>query len=178
MTTPNQQYVYVTNPSSAGGTPPGKAPKLTKQRYPAGTQVNQPSRTTGPMSGSKAGQGQQSGSGRTGAPARQSIGQRAAQVNVPKGVPVILGNRQVIFFAWIVAMILVGFDEWHNYHLLPRPARFWYTSLTFGLLIMASFADAMVPLANAFAIGFVVVLLWQYYEGSGQFSQTSGGATG
>lgn len=70
-------------------------------------------------------------------------------------------------------MIVVGFDDWHNYHILPRPARLWYTSLTYGLLILASMADALVPLANALAIGYAIMLIWQYYNGTGQFAQGS-----
>jgi hypothetical protein len=97
--------------------------------------------------------------------------QQRQQVSMPKGVPAILGNRSVIFSSWAVSMVVVCFDEWHNYHILPRPARLWYTSLTFGLLVLASIPDALVPLANAFAIGFTIMLIWQYYNGSGQFAQ-------
>jgi hypothetical protein len=74
-------------------------------------------------------------------------------------------------------MIVVGFDDWHNYRLLPRPSRLWYTSLTFGLLMLASLIDAMVPLINALALGYVIMLIWQYYNGAGQFAKTSGGST-
>ena len=80
-------------------------------------------------------------------------------------VPPILSNRSVVFNMWLIAMILVGFDEWHNLNILPRPARLWNTSLVYGLLMMLGFVDVMVPIANAFAIGFTVVLLYQYFGG-------------
>lgn len=71
----------------------------------------------------------------------------------------------MIFHAWVVAMIIIGFDEWHNHKILPRPARLWYASAFYGLLIVFSIADPMVPLANAFAVGYTITLLWQYYNG-------------
>jgi hypothetical protein len=67
---------------------------------------------------------------------------------------------------WIIAMFIVGFDEWHNLGILPRPARLWDTSLFYGLLTIAGFVDLMVPLVNALAIGYTVVLLMQYYQGN------------
>jgi hypothetical protein len=144
MTTPNQQYVYVQNPP-------------------------QGSRTGGSQTG---GQGQ-SGSGSAGSAPRQGN-----TVQLPKAIPgpvrIFLGNRHTLMYMWLIAMILVGFDEWHNYGILPRPSRLWYTSLTYGLLALASAVDAMVPIANALAIGFTIMLVWQYYNGSGQFGKTSG----
>lgn len=62
-------------------------------------------------------------------------------------------------------MITVSFDEWHNLGILPRPARLWDTSLFYGLLVLLGFVDAMVPIVNAFAIGYTLVLLYQYYQG-------------
>lgn len=159
MTTPNQQYVYVQNPSGSG-----------------------PSRTRGPMSGSNTGsQGQQQGTGsggasRTGGGQQNASGSRQ-QVPIPKGLPPMLGNRKVLFYSWIASMILVGFDEWHNYRILPRPSRLWSTSLVYGLLTLGSVVDAVVPLANAFGVGYTIMLLWQYYNGSGQFSKSSGKAS-
>jgi hypothetical protein len=67
---------------------------------------------------------------------------------------------------WIIAMILIGFDEWHNLNVLPRPSRLWDTSLVYGVLVMLGFVDVMVPLANALAIGFTFQLLWQYFQGN------------
>jgi hypothetical protein len=89
----------------------------------------------------------------------------ARQVDIPKGLPKALGNRSLIFNAWIVAMIVVGFDEWHNLHIFPRPLRLWYTSLFYGILVMVAMADVMVPIANAFAVGYTITLLYQYYNG-------------
>lgn len=96
---------------------------------------------------------------------------KSKQTSVPRGVPAFLGNREVIFVAWMVAMILVGFDEWKNNNILPRPQRLWYTSLTYGLLALVSGIDFVVPIANAFAIGFTLVLLYQYYQKTGQFGE-------
>jgi len=89
----------------------------------------------------------------------------ARQVNVPNGVPRILGNRSVVFNAWIIAMIVIGFDEWHNLHIFPRPLRLWYATLFYGILLMVGIADVMVPIVNAFAVGYTLMLIWQYYNG-------------
>lgn len=93
------------------------------------------------------------------------------QVAVPNGVPRFLGARPVIFWAWVAAMAMVSWDEWNSHHILPRPARLWYTSLTYFLLALLATADAAVPLATALAIGFTVVLTMQYYTGNGQFTK-------
>lgn len=155
MTTPSTQYVYVQNPQ---GQQKGRAAPSQ-----AGSQ------------GAAAGSGSRASGSRTNPGKQQQQQQR--QVKIPAGLPPILGNRQIVFYAWIGAMILVGFDEWHNYRLLPRPSRFWYTSLFYGLLTLGSIVDVMVPLVNAFAIGYTIMLLWQYYNGSGQFDKTSGSAS-
>jgi hypothetical protein len=148
MTTPSQQYVYVQNP------PQGRTG----------------GRTTASQTG---GQGQ----GQAGPGSRQPQSQQAPTAPFMKGLPqpvrVFLGNRQTLFYAWIVAMILVGFDDWHSYQILPRPSRFWYTSLTYGLLGIAASVDMMVPICNALGVGYTITLLWQYYNGSGQFGKTS-----
>lgn len=91
--------------------------------------------------------------------------QRQVKFKGPVSVPPFLSNRSIVFNAWLIAMILIGFDEWHNLGILPRPARLWNTSLVYGLLMMLSFVDPMVPIANALAIGFDVALLYQYYQG-------------
>lgn len=91
------------------------------------------------------------------------------RVNVPNGVPRFLGARPLIFWTWGIAILMVSFDEWHTYGILPRPARLWYTSLLFLLLAIVSQFDALVPIANAFAVGMVMVLAYQYYTGEGQF---------
>lgn len=77
-----------------------------------------------------------------------------------------LNNRSVVFNAWIVAMVVIGFDEWHNLGILPRPARLWDASLVYGVLVLLGFADIMVPIANALAIGYTIMLIWQYYNGN------------
>lgn len=101
-----------------------------------------------------------------------SISQTKAPVNVPKGLPTFLGNRQLIIAMWIVAMIVIGFDEWHNLGILPRPSRLWYSSVVYGGLAILGIADAMVPIANAFAVGFTIMLIYQFYNSSGQFTGT------
>jgi len=77
----------------------------------------------------------------------------------------------MLLFTWAIAMVLVSLDEWHTYHILPRPARLWYTSLTFLLLAAASTIDAFVPITTLFAFGLIIVLGYQYYQGEGQFGQ-------
>lgn len=90
-------------------------------------------------------------------------------VRVPFGAPKFLGARSVLLFAWMAAMAMVSLDEWHTNHVLPRPARLWYTSLTFFLLAAVSTIDVLVPLTNLFALGLIIVLAMQYYTGTGQF---------
>jgi hypothetical protein len=97
---------------------------------------------------------------------------RAANPSVPRGLG-FLNQRPVVFSMWMIAMITVGFDEWHNNNILPRPARLWDTSLLYGMLVLFGFVDPLVPLANAFAIGYTLVLLYQYYNGG-----LSGGSSG
>jgi hypothetical protein len=99
-----------------------------------------------------------------------SVGSSNAPVNIPKPLPKMLGSRPIIFYSWMVALILVGYDEWHTLGVIPRPSRFWYTSLLYGLLVIISIPDAMVPLANALAIGYTFYLIWQYFNGGGQFT--------
>jgi hypothetical protein len=99
------------------------------------------------------------------------IPQQNPTANIPRGMPQFLrsgpiNNRSVVFNAWMIAMIVVGFDEWHNLGILPRPARLWDTSLVYGLLVMLGFVDAMVPIANALAIGYTFQLIWQYFQGN------------
>jgi hypothetical protein len=72
----------------------------------------------------------------------------------------------MVFNAWIIAMIIIGFDEWHNLGILPRPARLWDATLVYGVLVMVGFVDVLVPIANAFALGYTFMLLFQYYQGN------------
>lgn len=90
---------------------------------------------------------------------------QARYANPGYQTPRLLANRQVVLGSWVIAMIIIGFDEWHNLHILPRPKRLWDTSLFYGLLTLFSVADAVVPIANAFAIGYTLTLLYQYYNG-------------
>lgn len=97
------------------------------------------------------------------------------RVSVPSGVPSFLGARSIILFSWIAAMAMVSLDEWHTHGVLPRPARLWYTSITYGLLAIAATVDAAVPLVNLLAIGLTIAVAYNYYTGSGGFGST--GAT-
>lgn len=91
------------------------------------------------------------------------------QTTMP-GIPSFLGNQQVIVYAWFASMMIVSWDEWRNNGILPRPSRLWYTSLTFAVLAIAGFITPLIPLLNALAIGYTIMLLWQYYNKSGQFA--------
>jgi hypothetical protein len=99
------------------------------------------------------------------------IPQQSPRVTMPDKVPKFLRsapltNRSIVFNMWIIAMITVGFDEWHNLGILPRPARLWDTSLVYGVLVLAGIVDALVPLVNALAIGYTITLLVQYFQGN------------
>jgi hypothetical protein len=137
---------------------PGQSPAVQEQVYGSGQQ----GRTYIIYDDFGQGGGQQQGGRATRAWNR--IPQQNFQANV--GGPRFLANRSIVFNMWIVAMLIVGFDEWHNLGILPRPARLWDTSLFYGLLTIAGFVDPMVPLVNAFAIGYTIVLLMQYYQGN------------
>lgn len=101
---------------------------------------------------------------------------------IPSNMPSFLranpvNNRSVVFNAWVIAMIVIGFDEWHNNNILPRPARLWDASLVYAVLVMLGFVDVMVPLANALAIGYTFMLIWQYYQGGLASGGSPQGAT-
>jgi hypothetical protein len=93
------------------------------------------------------------------------------KVPVPKGVPAALGNAKFIGYMWVLAMIVVSFDEWHNHGILPRPSRLWWTSLTYGILAIFGMIDSLIPLMNALALGYTIMLFTNYYSGSGQFGE-------
>lgn len=93
----------------------------------------------------------------------------AIRVNVPNGTPRFLGSRTIILLAWAMSMTMVSLDEWHTYHILPRPARLWYTSLTYFLLALVATIDVAVPIVNLFAIGFTLAVALNYYQGTGGF---------
>jgi hypothetical protein len=109
---------------------------------------------------------------------KRTLSQPPRQVPVPNHVPQFLGNNKVIAYAWLGSMILIGFDEWKNKGILPRPARFWSTSLIYGILALAGMIDVLIPLVNAFAIGYFIMLLWQFYNGGGQFQTTTASSGG
>lgn len=96
--------------------------------------------------------------------------QQPQQVNVPRQVPRFLGNRQTIVYSWLGAMAILSWDEWHNNHILPRPSRLWSATWVYLFLILLGMVDSLVPIANALAIGYMITLAWQYYNGSGQFA--------
>jgi hypothetical protein len=89
--------------------------------------------------------------------------------SVPSGIPAFLGNREVIFGSWAVAMALVSWDEWKNNGILPRPYRLWDTTLLYGGLCLLSIVDALVPIANALAIGYTIALMYEFFTGGGDF---------
>jgi hypothetical protein len=99
-------------------------------------------------------------------------------VQTPSFLPKFLGSRALILFAWAAAMALVSADEWKTYHILPRPARLWDTSLMFFLIAGASSFDALVPICTIFAIGMVISLAYNYYQGTGQFTSADTSASG
>lgn len=159
-------------PATTGGS---RTPRTTPRTINVTYNVNQGGSQGGPQGGGwspSGGTGTQGGAGgwQWVAWTRSTLGSPARNVKPPKPVPVFAGNREVIVYAWLIAMIVVGFDEWKNYGILPRPIRLWDTSIVYGLLVLVSVVDAMVPIANALAIGYTIVLIWQYFGGSGQFS--------
>jgi hypothetical protein len=104
-------------------------------------------------------------SGGTGIVTRESQSTRP-----PFGLPGWMGNRRIITAAWVSSMIIVGFDDWKNHGVLPRPSRLWYSSVVYGILALLSMAEPLVPICNALAVGYAVTLLWQYYNGTGAFA--------
>ena len=106
------------------------------------------------------------------------IGQGAAQqVKVPKGIPAIFGNQTVIIMAWFVALAIIAYAEWKQNNILARPKRLWYTTLVYGILCVVGMVEALVPLATALAVGYTIVLGWQYFNAQGQFEQATGGGS-
>jgi len=108
--------------------------------------------------------------------ARAQLAAQPRYASVPKPIPRIFGNGSLVAYAWIVAMVVIGFDEWKNNGILPRPVRLWDTSLVYGLLVLMAFIEPLIPLANALAIGYTIVLIWQYFNGQGQFGQSGHGS--
>lgn len=100
------------------------------------------------------------------------------KVPLPNGVPSWLGNSKIVGYAWITGMIFIGIDEWKNHGILPRPSRFWYSSIVYGVLALGAMIPPLVPILNALAIGYTIMLIWQYFNGEGQFTRTTGEAEG
>lgn len=92
------------------------------------------------------------------------------QTPIPKGLPRFLGNRRIVVLCWAGAIAFISIDEWKVNGILPRPARLWDASLVYLLLAAAGAVEALVPLVNAFAIGYLLVLAYQFYGKKGQFS--------
>lgn len=91
-----------------------------------------------------------------------------------------MGHAGVIIVAWGLALAIIFWDEWKNNHVFARPSRLWWTSLVYGILAVVGMSGALLPIANALAIGYTIVLAWQYFNGTGQFTtaSTSGGGGG
>lgn len=100
------------------------------------------------------------------------------RVPLPNGVPHWLGNSKIVGYAWITGMVFVAIDEWKNHGILPRPSRFWYSSIVYGVLALGAMIPPIVPIVNALAIGYTIMLIWQFFNGEGQFTKTVGEAEG
>lgn len=94
-------------------------------------------------------------------------------VTIPNGLPPVLASRRTIVYSWIASMAIISWDEWHNNKILPRPARLWYATAFYLILVIFSLTNFTAAIANALAIGYMIMLAWQYFNGSGQFA--SGG---
>jgi hypothetical protein len=100
---------------------------------------------------------------------QRTVQRSYSPVSTPKGVPRILGNREVIFGLWIVAMGLVSWDEWTTNGILPRPMRLWHTTWVYAGLLLLSISDRLLPIANALAFGYTLILVYQFFQGTGSF---------
>ncbi len=96
------------------------------------------------------------------------LGNQAVKLKEP--VKNFVLSRQGVMWAWFIAMIIIGFDEWVNLQILPRPSRLWHTSVVYGILALGSSFEQVAPILNLMAWGYTLVLLYQYYNDSGQFS--------
>ena len=92
-------------------------------------------------------------------------GAAARQVRTPPHVPHFLGSSKVIKGAWLGSLVVVSIEAIQNYGVLPPPGRLFWISGTFMLLGVVGQIDALLPIVNALAIGFFLVLLWQYFSG-------------
>lgn len=94
----------------------------------------------------------------------------SSQQNQSSPIMSFLTHPHLISGAWMVSMAIVSVDEWKRNHIFPRPSRLWWTTMTYALLGALSISQFMAPLAGALAIGYTITLLWQYYNGTGQFT--------
>lgn len=92
------------------------------------------------------------------------------QHRTPSFMPSFLGNERVIVYSWAISMAVIAWDEWKRHNIFPRPQRLWWATLFYGMLAIAGMADPLTPLINALAVGYTIMLLWQYYNASGQFA--------
>jgi hypothetical protein len=88
-------------------------------------------------------------------------GQAVRQVQTPPHVPAILGHSGLIKACWLGSMVVVSVEAIMGYGVLPPPGRLFWISSTYALLAVAGSVDAMLPLVNALALGYLIVLIWQ-----------------
>lgn len=99
----------------------------------------------------------------------QRIPQQPNRSNDSGGIGGLVGARPIIFFAWAGAMTIITLDEWSRNGILPRPARYWGATWVYAILAGISVFDPLVPMANLFALGYTIVLGYQYFTQSQQF---------
>lgn len=98
------------------------------------------------------------------------LGQHVTRVEVPRPLPQFLGSQRIIVYAWGLSMAIIAVDEWKRHEMLPRPSRLWWATLFYGMLAIGGIIPSLVPLMNALAVGYTIMLLWQFYNKEGQFS--------
>lgn len=94
------------------------------------------------------------------------------------GAPGWLSDRRIVIASWLTSLVFISLNERNSGYILPRPLRLWSASGLFILLAAAGTIEAVVPLVNALAIGYTVVLAMQYYDNTGQFGPNVGGGAG
>lgn len=95
----------------------------------------------------------------------QSAADRA-NVSLPSWMPRgtgFLTHRSTLLWSWVASMAIISADEWKSNHIFPRPGRLWAATGFFALLAALSMIDMMVPLANALAVGYTIMLLWDFF---------------
>jgi|SRR5215469_12133661 len=91
-------------------------------------------------------------------------------ITVPRGLPPALATKKVIVYSWAASMAIISWDEWHNNKILPRPSRLWYATAFYLILVVFGMTQWTAAIANALAIGYTIMLAWQYFNGEGQFA--------